>query len=163
MHAYGRRLAVATLMVGFVLWAYGSPASGQAADPVIGTWKLDAAKSTFSPGPPPKSITAKFEAAGKGIKVTVDGVGADAQPTHTEYTADYDGKDYPLVGSPVADTVSLKRIDASTIERTGKINGQVTETATWKVSPDGRTLTMTVKGKIPGGIDYDSVQVFLRE
>jgi len=130
MQVYGRRLWVATLMVGIVLLAYGSSAFSQAADPVIGTWKLDVAKSKFSPGPAPKSLTVKFEAAGKGVKLTTDGVGADGQPTHTEYTADYDGKDYPLIGSPVADTVSLKRMDASTSERTDKKGGKVVQTLT---------------------------------
>ena len=134
MHVYGRGLWVATLMVGIVLLAYGSAAFGQAADPVIGTWKLDVAKSKFSPGPAPKSLTAKFEAAEKGVKLT---------------TAAYDGKDYPLIGSPVADTVSLKRINASTSERTDKKGGKVVQTLTRKMSKDGKSFTVTIKGTDP--------------
>jgi hypothetical protein len=34
-------------------------------NPLIGTWKLNLAKSKFSPGPPPKSQTLTFEGRGK--------------------------------------------------------------------------------------------------
>ena len=84
MQTFARRLALATLIVGVILW--GNPASVQGADPLIGTWKLDVAKSKFSPGPPPKSITVRFEAAGEGVKVTADVVSADDKASHTEYT-----------------------------------------------------------------------------
>jgi hypothetical protein len=163
MQVYGRRLWVATSMVAIVLLAYGSPAFSQAADPVIGTWKLDVAKSKFSPGPAPKSLTVKFEAAGKGVKLTTDGVGADGQPTHTEYTADYDGKDYPLIGSPVADTVSLKRMDASTSQRTDKKGGKVVQTLTRKMSKDGKSFTVTVKGTNAQGQPVNDMLVFAKQ
>jgi len=39
-------------------------------------------------------------------------VAPDGTSTTTVYTANFDGKDYPLTGSPIADMVSLKRIDA---------------------------------------------------
>jgi hypothetical protein len=163
MQAFGKRLVIATVMVGLVFLAYGSPVLAQAADPVIGTWKLDVAKSKYSPGPPPKSLTAKFEAAGKGVKLTTDGVGADGQPTHTEYTADYDGKDYPLMGSPMADTVSLKRIDASTSVRTDKKGGKVVQTLTRKMSSDGKSFSVTVKGTNPKGEPFNNVLVFVKQ
>ncbi len=117
-----------------------------ATDPIIGTWKLDVAKSKYSPGPPPKSLTLTFQAAEKGTKLTSDGVDAQGQPTHTEYTANYDGKDYPITGSAIGGTVSLKRIDARTVQRTDKKGGKVVQTLTRKVSADGKTLTVAVKG-----------------
>ena len=136
------RVALATLMV--IFWA--NLASAQTPDPLIGTWKLNVAKSTYSPGPPQKGGTVKFEAAGEGIKLTADIQDADGSATHTEYTGNYDGKDYPLTGSAAADTVSLKRIDANTTERTDKKGGKVVATFTRKVSSDGKTLTVTHKG-----------------
>ena len=160
MQAFTRRLALATLMVSLILWAQGNPASAQAADPVIGTWKLDVAKSKYSPGPPPKSLTVRFEAAGAGVKVTSDGVPADGQATHTEYTANYDGKDYPITGSAIADTVSLKRIDANTVERTDKKGGKVVQTLTRKVSSDGKMMTTTVKGTNAQGQPVNNELVF---
>ena len=47
------------------------------------------------------------------------------------------------------------------IERVGKIKGAVVETSTWKLSPDGKTLTITTKGKIEGQ-DYSNTQLFER-
>jgi hypothetical protein len=163
MQRYAKWLVVATITVGFVFLAYGNPVFAQAADPIFGTWKLDLAKSKYNPGPPPKSLTAKFEAAGKGVKLTTDGVGADGQPTHTEYTADYDGKDYPLIGSPMADTVSLKRIDASTSERTDKKGGKVVQTLTRKMSSDGKSFTVAVKGTNPQGQPVNHMLVFMKQ
>jgi hypothetical protein len=58
---------------------------------------------------------ATFAAAGNGIKVTTKGIDAAGKPTATEYTAEYDGKDYPVTGSPDYDTVALKRLDAATV------------------------------------------------
>jgi hypothetical protein len=39
-------------------------AATMAADSNVGTWKLNPAKSTYSPGPAPKSQTLKIEAWG---------------------------------------------------------------------------------------------------
>ena len=47
-----------------------SAASLLAADAAIGTWKLNPAKSKFSPGPPPQSATVTYEASGSGIRRT---------------------------------------------------------------------------------------------
>ena len=44
-----------------------------AGDNWLGTWNLDLAKSKYSPGPAPKSLTLKFEATPAGIKLTTDG------------------------------------------------------------------------------------------
>src|SRR5258707_2956948 len=89
-----------------------------AADDVnMGTWKLNEAKSKFSPGAP-KNTTVVYEAAGDSVKVTVDGVDADGKPSHNEWTGKFDGKDYPLTGDPASDSRSYKKIDARTMELT---------------------------------------------
>ena len=43
------------------------PASSQAADPWVGTWVLNVAKSKYSPGPAPKSTTVTIMAAAGGF------------------------------------------------------------------------------------------------
>ncbi len=162
MQTLARRLALTTLILGAILW--GNPASVLGADPLIGTWKLDAAKSKFSPGPPSKSITVRFEPAGEGVKVTADVVSASDKASHTEYTGNYDGKDYPITGSETgADTVSLKRIDAHTTERVDKKGGKVVMTFTRKVSRDGKTLTVTIKGMNSQGQRVNNVVVFVKQ
>src|SRR5580658_6843448 len=84
-------------------------------NPAAGTWKLDVAKSKFSPGPPPKSATLTIEAQGDSVKTKLDEVEAGDSHTGYEYTASLDGKDYPLAGSSGperlrgADAVILRR------------------------------------------------------
>jgi len=67
----------------------------------------------------------------------------------------------PIEGSQL-DTVALKRVDANTVERTGKVKGQVAETVTMKISGAGKILTMTTKGSIDG-VDYSSTQVYAKQ
>ena len=126
----------------------------------MGTWKLNVEKSKYNPGPAPKSLMVKFEPAGKGVKLTTEGVSADGKPTATEYTANYDGKDVPLKGSPVADTVSLRRIDALTTERTDKKAGKVVQTLTRSIAKDGKSFTVAVKGTTAKGEPINHMVVF---
>jgi hypothetical protein len=162
MKTFVRQAIFATFMVGSLLWIQS--ASAQAADPLLGTWKLDVAESKFSPGPPPKSITVTFEQAGEGVKVTADAVGADGKATHTTYTGNYDGKDYPVTGSGTgADTVSLKRVDARTTERTDKKGGKVVMTFTRTVSSDGKLLTVTIKGTNRKGQTVNDVVMLAKQ
>jgi hypothetical protein len=118
-----------------------------AADNNVGTWTLNLAKSNYSPGPAPKSQTLKIEAWGNdGVKYTSDGVGGDSKPTHTEFQAKYDGKDYPFKGNPDADKLSYKRIDANTVEATTTLKGKNTTAVKVVVSADGKTRTVTQTG-----------------
>ena len=92
-----------------------------------------------------------------------EGVGADGKPTATEYTANYDGKDNPLKGSPVADTVSLRRIDALTTERTDKKAGKVVQTLKRVIAKDGKSFTVAVKGVSPKGDPVNNMLVFEKQ
>ena len=130
-----------------------------AADQHSGTWKMNPDKSKYSPGPAPKTSTAKIESDENGIKVNVEGTNADGSALHVQYDAKFDGKDYPITGVPNADTISVKRIDANTIQSTSKKGGQVTMTVTSTVSKDGKTRTSTFKGKDAQGHDVNNVVV----
>ena len=126
----------------------------------IGTWKLNVAKSTYSPGPAPKSLTVVFAAAGQGVKFSAEGVNGDGSKLAIAYTANYDGKDVPVTGNPAIDTVSWKRINATTVEETDKKGGKVFGTLTRVVSADGQSMTNTFKGTNPQGQAVNNVIVF---
>ena len=128
--------------------------------PEIGTWKMNAAKSTFNPGPAPKSMTVVFAAVGQSEKLSVEMVAADGSKLAATYTANYDGKDVPFTGSATVDTVSLKRINATTVEETDKKGGKVFGTLTRVVSADGQSMTNTFKGTNPQGQAVNNVIVF---
>ena len=146
-----------------VLGACAGARSGQAVDPRIGTWKLNVAKSQFNPGPPQQSLTVRVQPSGQGETVSTEGVNADGSRAATQYTANFDGKDYPLTGSQVADTVSLKRVDPQITERTDKKAGAVAQTLRRVVSQDGKTMTVTVKGKNAQGQDVNNTLVFEKQ
>jgi hypothetical protein len=151
------------LAFGLVLGADIVNLSAQAIDPRIGTWKLNVTKSKYSPGPAPQSLTVKVEPSGQGgEKVTAEFVNADGTRTTTQYTeTNFDGKDYPLTGSQFgADTVSLKRIDKWTTERTDKKGSTVVQTLRRVVSQDGKTMTVTTKGTNAQGQAMNNVGVF---
>jgi len=151
------------LALGGVLGVGVVSLSAQGSDPRIGTWKLNVAKSKFSPGPAPQSLTVKVEPSGQGEKVTTEAVSADGTRTTVQYAANFDGKDYPLAGSQIADTVSLKRIDARTTERTDKKGGTVVQTLRRVVSQDGKTMTVTTKGKNAQGQAVANVTLFEKQ
>lgn len=132
-----------------------------AADSNIGTWKLNPAKSKYSPGPAPKSQTLKIEAWGAdGVKYTSDGVGADGKATHSEFQAKYDGEDNAFKSNPDADMIAYKRIDANTIEATTKMKGKVTLKVKVVVSADGKTRTLTQTGTDAQGRTVNNTIVY---
>jgi len=74
----------------------------------------------------------------------------------------FDGKDYRVVGPNVPpDAVSSgRRVNERTLEMTDKIKGKVMETRQTELSPDLKTLTMTVQ---PVGQSEPNILVFDRE
>jgi len=147
-------LAVSVLMLGAV---------AQAADHQVGTWKLDVAKSKYSPGPAPKEGTLKIEAEADGLKVTSDGIDAEGKTVHMEFSPKYDGKDYPTTGMAGADSISLKKINDHTIETVSKKGGTPLVTTKSVVSKDGKTRTTTQKGKNAKGQDVNNTTVYIRQ
>jgi hypothetical protein len=152
-----KRLITAAVLVGLV----GGTALAQTSDPLVGTWKLNPAKSK---GTAFKAGGTKVEAVGAGVKFTVDLVGADGTATHWEFTANYDGKDNPVTGnSPYGDTVALTRVDPKTTRIITKRNGKVTVTQTILVSDDGKTRTTTTKGTNAKGEPVEGVSFYEKQ
>ena len=152
--------SVVCLAVGSVLVAGSAFAQS---DPAVGTWKLNTAKSRYSPGPAPKSNLVTIVAVENGLKITGQGTDADGKPTSLSYTVTYDGKDKPVTGSPDYDSTSGKKIDANTTELTRKKEGKTVQTATRKISADGKTMTVTSRGKTPSGKPLNNVAVFEKQ
>jgi hypothetical protein len=146
-----------------VLVAFASPGRAQAPKGLAGTWKLNVAKSKFSPGPGPKSMTITYTPAGEVLKIMVDVVPAEGAAQHWEMSGAYDGKDYPVKGNPDVDTIAMKRIDDLRGESTFKKGGKVTAVNMRTLSADGKTLTITSKGTTSAGQPRHDVQVFERQ
>lgn len=110
-------------------------------NPRVGTWTMNVAKSTFNDSPPPRSEVQVCEAVNANtIKLTITRVDAQGRESRRDYTAHYDGKDYPFPGSPW-DTIALKRLDRFRSEAVFKKDNVIVQRSTITVSKDGRVLT----------------------
>jgi len=130
-----------------------------AANPTLGTWKLNEAKSKIIAGMP-KNMTVAYEAAGDSIKGTIDGVDGEGKPTHSEWTGKFDGKDYPVTGDPNSDTRAIKQIDDHHFDLTVKKGNKVTMTGKAVISADGKSRTVTVGGTNAAGKKVQSTSVY---
>src|SRR5262245_7706515 len=157
-----RRFASSVVCLG--LAAFYAGALLAQSDPQVGVWKVNLAKSKYSPGPAPKSATTRIEAAGATTKVIVDQVAGDGTARHWEFTANYDGKDSPVTGNnPDADMVARTRINPNTVQTISKKAGKVTTTQTSVVSADGKTRTVTTKGVNASGQQVSNVAVYEKQ
>jgi hypothetical protein len=129
----------------------------------VGTWKVDLAKSKYSPGPAPKSAILKFESTSAGIKLTTDIVDGAGKAHEGGFTSKFDGKEVPLTGNPNADAGSPKRLDDNSYKNVWKKAGKVTITAKAVVSTDGKTLTITQTGTDAQGRAVSITAVYDRQ
>ena len=128
-------------------------------NPHMGTWKLNEAKSKFSPGAT-KNTTVVYEAAGDSVKVTVDGVDGDGNPSHNEWTGKFDSKFYAVTGDPTSDMRSYRKINNHTLALTGKKGSKVTLTGRIVVTANGRTRTVTTNGTDSKGKRFSNRAVY---
>jgi hypothetical protein len=117
-----------------------------AVDPQIGTWRLNEAKSKFAPGRPKNTMVVYKDAMGGKVKITADGVDANGNPTHSEWTGKIDGREYPVTGDPNADMRSYTKVDDRTLDFTAKKGGKVTVNGRIVVAADGKSRTVTTTG-----------------
>jgi hypothetical protein len=155
---------VCRLLVGAVIVAGAATGIAQGTDPAYGTWKLNLAKSKFSPGPAPKEATVVIEAAGPGRKVVVTGIAADGTPVSWGYSGNLDSKDIRLTGTnPDADVVAIKRMAPNATRSTYKLAGKRTLVSGVSVSADGKTLTVATTGVNAKGQTVKNTQVFEKQ
>mgnify|MGYP001203861398 CR=1 FL=1 len=147
-----------TLVLAMLIISVGLRAEN---NPLIGTWKINLAKTKYTAGAPPKNQVITYQMAGDALKLTAEIDNAQGHQTNT-YSAKYDGKDYPFNSTArdavAGQTVRLKRIDANTTQRTTYFKGKQIGTVTEVVSKDGKTLTRTQKGVNAQGQPVDNVQ-----
>ena len=145
------------------LFALPLPASAQGAsgvDPLLGTWHLNVAKSTYKPGPAPKSQTRIYKKHRFGIEATVRTIQADGRSTTVQSVFDYDKQEHPVTGSEDVDTLVVTRTDTHTYGATFSHAGQTIGTFERVISSDGKQMTVTTKRRNP---DANNVEVYERD
>ena len=160
-----RRVALMSLLL--IAAALPSAVAAQGTESLAGTWKLNVAKSKWSPASlGSKSGTSTFTFSGKSVTANVDQVNAKDQKVHFEYTATLDGADSPWKGTTDGtatasqDAVSFKKLDAHTYHIENKLKGKVLTTNHIVVAPDGKTRTVTIAGTTADGQKVRNTAVY---
>lgn len=130
----------------------------------VTVWKLDVSKSKFD-GRGPLTMTRTVKTVGAVTTLSFEGIGPDGSQMSYSYETRFDDKDYPVSGAAPAgiETMAVKRVDAKTMQATGKRAGKIVVTATNVLSDDGRVLTATTKGTEKDGRISTSVAVWEKQ
>jgi len=148
--------------------AVSGAASAQSKDdPALGTWKLNVAKSTFTPGPPIKGDTRSYEVNDAGwLIVTTETIQPDGTRTGVRFAAKFDGKAYPQIGrfAPTVTLLTYEPVDKRTLKYTQRdASGKIVSTNTRTVSADGKTMTIEQKSTDASGRPVVNVELFERQ
>jgi hypothetical protein len=129
------------------------------ANPHMGTWKLNEAKSKIAPGMG-KNITVVYAEMKDKMKVTVDGVDKDGKPTHAVWEGAADGKAYKTKGNLAWDAAAYKVVNDHTYEITTMKGGKMFTHGKSTVSKDGKTRTVATEGTGADGKKFKTKAVF---
>src|SRR3954468_6602857 len=77
-----------------------------------GTWHLDAAKSKFASSAKEASETRTYDISGGKVTMKSSSKDSSGKELNFSYSAGLDGKRYPMVGNPNADSISLTAVSA---------------------------------------------------
>jgi hypothetical protein len=143
----------------FILALLGLASPLFAADPFLGTWKLDPAKTKYTTGTPAKDVTLVIEEQGDNYQVTATGTYQDGSPISVKYTVPKAGGAGTTQEGPF-DAVTSKRVSARVRENRYTKNGKETVSRRIVVSQDAKTMRITVKGTDAQGKPLAGVDVF---
>ncbi len=135
-------MSLRTLLTAIVLCGL---LAASAADPVLGVWKLNLSRSRYNPGPAPRSQTRTYVQTANGIQVTIRSIDTTGRSSTIEFPEKYDGKDYAVQGSDVADALAMVRINDYMAEASMKHGGMVVATARRLITDEGKTLVISFK------------------
>jgi hypothetical protein len=135
-------------------------AAGSDADPVVGTWKLNLAKSTFGGAPAFNSQIRTYSQSARGITMKMKTVSAEGKEATTRATFRLNGKDYPSMGNADFDSLSGMQIDTNTAEFTLKRAGKPVGKIRRAVSEDRQTLTINFVITNANGVQTSALTVF---
>ena len=159
------RVSTLTLVVAPLLVSAHVSVTSAQGEVRVGTWTLNLAKSTFSPGLPPQRQTLTFRAAGPQWVALLQGVDASGTPINPDMNnlaITFDGKDHPTATADY-DTTAWRRSSGNTYEVIRKKAGKVVLTSTNVLSNDGKTMTITTKGVNAAGQTVHNVRVYDRQ
>ena len=130
-----------------------------AAEPFAGTWQLNLEKSKYKTGTPPKEQTITIAQSGSDLDVRISGTAADGSAIMSHYTVPAEGGEGKIIEAPY-EAVSGKRMGPNQLDITYSKGGKVVLTVHSRVSADGKTRTIDVKGTDTQGKPIDATAVY---
>ena len=131
-----------------------------AANPLIGTWKLNERKSKFAPGAAKNTVVTYTRAKGDMTKCTVDGVNKDGKPIRWTWVGKFDGHPYQIKGSPSFDTLTYKPVNDRTNDTTAMKKGKVVMKAAITVAKDGKSRPVAITGTDASGKKFTNMTYY---
>ena len=154
------KLLSSVSLVALLMICTATIVSAADADPIVGTWKLNLAKSVWAGIPRLKSQTRTYSGSARKFTLKMITVSAEGKQTTTQATYQLDGKDYPSMGNLDFDSLSGVQLDTNTAEFTLKRAGKAVGKIRRAVSDDGRTLTVNYVLTNANGVQTSAVTVF---
>ena len=148
------RIAVVAVALSFM-----AAAACFAANPHMGTWKLNEAKSKLVPGMG-KNTTVTYAEQKDKIKITVEGVDKDGKPTHSVWVGKFDGKAYPVKGNLPYNSVAYRVVNDRTNDITAMKDGKIGWSGQITVAADGKSRTVTINGTDAQGKKFKGKAVY---
>jgi hypothetical protein len=148
------RIAAVALVLSFL-----GTAASFAANPHLGTWKVNDAKTKSSPGMG-KTKTVEYMEKKDRIQVTVDGTDKDGKATHGVWLGKTDGKSYKVKGNLTWDAMAYKAVNDRTYDITAMKDGKMAWSGRSTVSADGKMRTLNMSGTGSGGKKFKSKVVY---
>jgi hypothetical protein len=147
------RSSIASMLVLSAMFA----STAFAADPFVGTWKLNLEKSHYKQGLPPQSQIVTIKEVGSDLSVRVDAVTANGSKTVVYYSVPIEGGQGKMFESaPAYDGISGKHIGPGVREIIRWKDGKEVFNAHAKTGTDGKTLTAVTTGVSPLGKPVDA-------
>jgi len=128
------RIIVLVILVGASCWAAGA----------FGTWKMNGARSTFTGGPQPKSLSIRIEPHAKGEVFTVDRIEADGRATSTSTILYLDSRPRPFQDFGCSGTQSSRRVDSETVEILRVCANGEQSRLVWRVATHSKELILEI-------------------
>lgn len=130
--------------------------------PMMGTWKLDEAKSTIPAGTL-KTTTVIYQPVGPNVKITTDGTDLNGKPLHTVWTGKFDGRPYAINGDPTADSRTYTRVSDRALTFKNTKDGKVVLYGSITVWADGKSRTVNTTEVGPSGHTIDSTSLYNKQ
>lgn len=152
-----KAFAVALVLIAF-------PCAASAADPFVGKYKLNTAKSATTGGQTPPEMTLTISEDGGNLLITTSAKAADGSPIPSDVLT------VPKAGGTVQapkgasyDSTKVSRPDANTIDVVAMQNGKERTKVKFALSRDGKTLTRSFTSTNAQGHPVNGTSVMERE